>query len=298
MTKAIVVLSGGQDSTTCLMMACMKHGRDVHAVSFDYGQRHAIELQAAANVAKLLQVSHEIIPLGAGILQGTSPLTDSKQPLEQYESAEQMEAIIGDRVEKTFVPMRNALFLTIAANRAVVHGATHIYTGVCEADNANYPDCREVFVSHQEGTINEALGYSIEDQRNIVIETPLMFMSKAQSIEALDRLRGLPLLAFTHTAYDGQYPPVGNDHATLLRAQGFEKAGVPDPLVVRAHIEGCMQLPETDNYQQWIGTERWNDLVRAIKECYAIINPPTIASALPNTGDAADKYARDPLGAA
>jgi 7-cyano-7-deazaguanine synthase len=274
--KAIVVLSGGQDSTTCLMMAVMQHGQDkVHAVSFDYGQRHHIELESAANVAKLCGVSHEVIAV-RDILGGTSPLTDNKQPLEQYENAEQMEAIIGDRVEKTFVPMRNALFLTIAANRAVVHGATLIYTGVCEADNANYPDCRERFIEHQEGTINEALGLNetpiTQRPGYIEIITPLMHMSKAQSIAAMDRLGGLPLLAFTHTAYDGQYPPVGNDHATLLRAQGFEKAGLPDPLVVRAIIEGRMQIPATDNYQKVLGTGRWDGLVAAIKKCYPLLS--------------------------
>ncbi len=247
--KALVVLSGGQDSTTCLALAVKQFGAEaVRAITFDYGQRHAREIKAAKDVAFLLDVEQpEVIKLGDGILQGTSPLTNKAETLEQYENFEQMDQIIGTRVEKTFVPMRNALFLTIAANRAVVMGADQIWTGVCEADNANYPDCRLNFIHAQERAIHEALGLD-----SPLIVTPLIFTTKADSIRMLkDQCgpSGYGLLAFSHTSYDGQYPPVGHDHATVLRAEGFRQFHYPDPLVIRAHAEGLMPLPDSDNYK-------------------------------------------------
>jgi 7-cyano-7-deazaguanine synthase len=254
MTKALVVLSGGQDSTTCLALA-LKQFDSVAAVTFDYGQRHRREIDAARNVAKLMGVTeHEIVTLGP-ILKGTSPLTDPGAHLEQYQDHDSMADIIGDRVEKTFVPMRNALFLNIAANRAVVAGATVIVTGVCEADNANYPDCRASFLDAQEDAINYALGNDAHSNGRdgnghwLRLYAPLISMSKEESIHALASIGGLHYLAFTHTAYDGQYPPLGKDHATVLRAEGFLRSGYPDPLVLRANIEGLMELPDTVNYQ-------------------------------------------------
>lgn len=251
-TKALVVLSGGQDSSTCLFWATRKFGREnVSAITFDYDQRHRIEIEAAVKVAELARVAerHEIVVLGP-ILKGASPLTDSDQQLEQYDTFESMEQIIGDRVETTFVPLRNALFLTLAGNAAAALGATYIVTGVCQADNANYPDCRRSFVDAQEVTINLALGVAAEaDDRWMRIATPLMDMSKARSIQMAMSLEGAySALAFTHTAYDGQYPPVGKDHATVLRARGFQEAKVPDPLVLRAWRQRKMELPKTPNY--------------------------------------------------
>jgi 7-cyano-7-deazaguanine synthase len=256
-TKILVVLSGGQDSTTCLAIAMQMKATgqvdEVHALTFDYGQRHRREIDAAYQIGRLAGVdSHEFLEVGA-ILKGTSPLTDSSQELEQYADHDSMAAIIGDRVEKTFVPMRNALFLTLAANRAVVMGAKAIMTGVCEADNANYPDCRYDFISAQQAAINEALGFSGGDDGYIDIITPLMFLSKAQSIKHLLNIGGaeqFAWLAFSHTAYDGQYPPLGKDHATVLRAHGFEEAGYPDPLILRAVMEGAMPRPTTKNYER------------------------------------------------
>jgi 7-cyano-7-deazaguanine synthase len=247
--KVLVVLSGGQDSTTCLAWA-VKMGFDVAAVTFNYDQRHQREIQAARDVAALAGVvNHEIISMGP-ILSGTSPLTNPTEQLETYKDYASMDGIIGDRIEKTFVPMRNALFLTIAANRAVCLGATSLITGVCEADNANYPDCRQSFISSQEWTLNEALGTNDAPNRSrcVRIRTPLIHMTKAKSIHMMHDLGCIAWLAFSHTAYDGAYPPVGKDHASVLRAQGFLEAHLPDPLVLRANWEGLMALPETSNY--------------------------------------------------
>jgi 7-cyano-7-deazaguanine synthase len=242
--KALVVLSGGQDSTTCLWWA-KKYFEEVHAITFDYNQRHHREITAAKTVARLAGVkSHEVLKIGP-ILAGRSPLTNDQEQLETYKDYSSMDAIIGDRVELTFVPMRNALFLTLAANRAVCAGIDYLVTGVCQADNANYPDCRLSFIDSQKATIRQALG---NDRFEIL--TPLIDMTKDQSIH-LSRLVGAYItLAFSHTAYDGNYPPNGKDHASILRGYGFEQAGLPDPLVVRAWSEGLMELPNGANYTE------------------------------------------------
>jgi 7-cyano-7-deazaguanine synthase len=252
MSKALVVLSGGQDSTTCLFWAVQKYGAEnVHAVTFDYDQRHRRELDAAMVVRGLAKVQshhHTLVVLGP-VLQGRSPLTNPDEQLEQYENHGSMAKVIGDRVELTFVPMRNALFLVLAANLAAVLDIENIVTGVCEADNANYPDCRESFIAAMAYAANQALGRSVGMPGALRILTPLMRMTKDQSIELAMSIPGAYwALAHSHTAYDGAYPPTGKDHATVLRAHGFEVAGVPDPLVLRAVQEGLMELPDAPNY--------------------------------------------------
>ena len=268
MKKALVILSGGQDSTTCLALACRRYD-EVAAITFNYGQRHARELQAAADVAKICGIkNHWTVTIGP-ILQGASPLTDMNQTLEQYADYQSMDSIIGDRIEKTFVPMRNALFLTIAANYAVANGYSTLVTGVCEADNANYPDCRASFIASQEATINEALG-TTGTPAALTIETPLIYASKAESIHALNEIHALPLLGFSHTAYDGSYPPVGSDHATILRAEGFVQSGMPDPLVLRAVATGLMPLPATANYANAEMNDICINMMRGIAESHGL----------------------------
>lgn len=241
---AIVVLSGGQDSTTCLFWA--RHlGFEVHAVTFDYNQRHAREIEAATKVAKLAGVlSHEIITMGP-VLKGTSPLV-SDNALEQYADHKSLPG----GLEKTFVPMRNQMFLTIAANRAYIHNAEALVTGVCEEDYGGYPDCRQQFIHALAHACN--LGtFTGEDgaPASLAILTPLMHLTKKATVELALTLPGCyAALAWTHTSYDGAYPPVGHDHATLLRAKGFEEANVPDPLVLRAFHDCLMDLPDSPNY--------------------------------------------------
>jgi len=259
---ALVILSGGQDSTYCLAWATQQF-ETVSAVTFNYGQRHAAEIMAARRVAALLGVTdHEVVELGDGILKGTSPLTNKNEVLEQYTDYSEMDQIIGDRVEKTFVPMRNSLFLTLAANRAVVMGAGYLVTGVCEQDNANYPDCRRDFILTQQAVINEALGLNDGIQDPMIISTPLINTQKSQAINHMIEQGWYYLLAFTHTAYDGQYPPLGKDHATLLRAQSFLEAGVPDPLMVRAWTEGLVTADQVPNLETVLNAE----LMQKIRE--------------------------------
>ena len=225
-TKAMVVLSGGQDSTTCLFWA-KQNFDEVHAVTFDYQQRHRREIDAARAVAARAGVaSHEVVALGP-ILAGRSPLTDPSASLETYSDYQSMDKIIGDRVELTFVPMRNQLFLTLAANRAVVRDIFDLVTGVCEADNANYPDCRRTFITRVEDATAVGLGVA-----RFTIHTPLIALSKAASIVRAMAMPGcMDALAVSHTCYAGESPPCGTCHACTLRAEGVRQAGVADPLI-------------------------------------------------------------------
>lgn len=255
-SKVMVVLSGGQDSTYVLFWAKSVFG-EVHAVSFDYGQRHKAELMAARRIAFLAEVEHEVVELGAGILQGRSPLTNPAEGLEQYENHDTMEKVIGERIELTFVPFRNPLLLTVAANRAIIKGIDTLATGVCQDDGANYPDCTEEFVDAMSDMLTTALGTVV------TITAPLLHVPKQEAIARAAAIRGrYEALAWTHTAYDGLYPPTGHDHASVLRAHAFLLAGYPDPLVIRANMEGLMALPDTPNYD--LREQRITDTVAAL----------------------------------
>lgn len=251
---AVVVLSGGQDSTTCLFWAAKQYRR-VSAVTIDYGQRHAVELIAARRVLALAKEAnpdvewgpHVTVPVGS-ILQSTSPLT-SETELEQYADYHSLPG----GLEKTFVPLRNQLFLTVAANWAVHWGAGRLVTGVCQEDYGGYPDCRRAFIDAMEAAINEGLGLAPapespeaphRDGAMFEIETPLMYMTKAASVHLAEEVGAYTALAFSHTSYDGQYPPTGKDHATLLRAKGFDQAGRVDPLLARAYLDGLVDCPD------------------------------------------------------
>ena len=252
MSKALVILSGGQDSTTCLFWARQKF-EEVHAITFDYGQRHAIEIDAAKKVAELAGVkSHEVVSV-PNCLVSASPLTSNNE-LEQYKDAAQMEQVIGKRVELTFVPMRNMFFFVIAMNRAVAMGCKDLVTGICQEDNANYPDCTEAFRTAFEGCANQSLGTNVPMGNGYKIHAPLMNLSKAETVRLAHGLPGCwEALAYSQTSYDGKYPPTDMNHANVLRADGFMRANLPDPLVLRAHKEGLMELPATANYDAMRG---------------------------------------------
>ena len=266
-TKALVVLSGGQDSTTCLAWARNRFD-EVHALTINHGQRHAIEIAGAKMIGILGQLdSHEILTLPAGILEGTSPLTDPNQPVPQYTSQDE----VPDGVAKTFVPLRNQFFLTLAANRAFVLGCTHLVTGVCQTDYSGYPDCRQEFVDSLAETINKGT-FTGEDWLlgELTIHTPLMNLTKAESVALAIAEGAYGMLAYSHTAYDGSYPPAGTDAASLLRAKGFEEADIPDPLILRAWINGLTDLPETKNYSKVSVDKALSDLIAELGEDWAV----------------------------
>ncbi len=236
-TGWLVVLSGGQDSTTILarLLDMKNHNiEDIRAVTFNYGQRHDVEVVAALKIAALAGLSdrHEVVKIGDGILLGTSPLVNKENAVDVYADA----GALPGGLEKTFVPMRNQLFLTIAANRAVAafegYDQVVLLTGVSQEDYGGYPDCRSSFIQAVELAINSALDDpSLPDIR---IEAPLMTASKAQTVRiAQTTSRGFELLAYSHTCYNGETPPCGHCHACLLREKGFAEAQVEDPLVAR-----------------------------------------------------------------
>ncbi len=247
MAKATVVLSGGQDSTTCLFWALNQTFDEVAAVTFDYGQRHTAEIVAAEKIAKMAGIKkHTVLNLSPETLRSDSPLT-SDNDLEQYDD----HCALPGGLENTFVPMRNQTFLTIAAAEAYRNGHTNLITGTCQEDFGGYPDCRRVFVDAIEAACN--LGtFTGKDGAlpNLKIHTPLMDLTKAQSVDLAIRLGWdcWKALAYSHTAYDDAFPPTGHDHATLLRQKGFEEHGTPDPLVLRAIVTAGMEVPSSPNY--------------------------------------------------
>lgn len=270
MQKILLVLSGGQDSVTCGWWA-KERGFEIHAVTFDYGQRHSREIRCATLTAELLGVaSHEVVAI-PDCLRGTSPLVSCSQ-LEQYEDFNSLPG----GLEKTFVPARNLLFLTLAANRAYCLGINQILTGVCQEDYGGYPDCRRAFITAVELALNEGLfnadaGFPM----GAYILTPLMYLTKAKTVEmALDLgPDAYASLAWTHTGYDGAWPPTGHDHATLLRAKGFAGANTPDPMIVRAWYDELMPLPETSNYDAVRATKSANSFVQFIHRVYNELRP-------------------------
>lgn len=219
--NALVVLSGGQDSTTCLYWAIREFGKDaVETVTFDYGQRHRIELECAASIAANAGVKNTLLPIDTfGVIGGTA-LTEQGIAVAQGLDAQ-------THLPNTFVPGRNLIFLTFAAAFAYKRGSEHLVTGVAQTDYSGYPDCREDTITALQAAIR--LGMDNEIQ----IHTPLMHLSKKETVELARDLGALDAMAETHTCYKGQQPPCMECPACVLRAKGFEEAGIPDPLVVR-----------------------------------------------------------------
>jgi len=186
--KAIVVFSGGQDSTTCLFWALEKFD-EVVAVTFDYGQRHKLEIECAAAICKEQDVAHHILDMSLLNQLAPSALTRDDIEVAHGEDGE---------LPSTFVPGRNMLFLSFAGVVAHGVGARHIVTGVSEADFSGYPDCREVFIKSMNETINFAMDVSYE------IHTPLMFLDKSKVWKLSDELGQLEYVRQkTLTCYNG-----------------------------------------------------------------------------------------------
>ncbi len=220
---ALVVLSGGQDSTTCLYWALRKFGgsSNVAALTFDYGQRHRVELGAARKIAKIAGIHHEILPIDTFAALGGNALIDRKIEITGENDSPA-------HLPNTFVPGRNLIFLTFAAAYACQREIHDIVTGVAQTDYSGYPDCRRETIDSLEQTIKLGMSYPVE------IHTPLMHKSKAETVKMAADLGALEALAWSHTCYNGEYPPCGSCPACILRRKGFDEAGIPDPLEQRS----------------------------------------------------------------
>lgn len=217
--KALVLLSGGQDSTTCLYWAIDRFGDGaVSSISFDYGQRHRIELECAVEIAADAHIGHTCLPIDTFAALSGNALTDR-------EVAVRGEPEPTTGLPNTFVPGRNLIFLTFAAAYAYPRGIGHLVAGVAQTDYSGYPDCRAPTIR----AIEEALRLGMETE--IRIHTPLMHRSKRETVELARDLGALPAMALTHTCYDGTRPPCGVCPACRLRAKGFAEAGIADPLL-------------------------------------------------------------------
>lgn len=189
MEKALVILSGGQDSTTCLFWALNRFDH-VEAITFIYGQRHAIEVNCAGDICESQDIPHKIIYLGFMAQLSDSALIDHTAPIEDNEET---------GLPSTYVPNRNQLFITLAHAYAQKRGINHLITGVCQTDYSGYPDCREIFINAI------SVASNLGSEKEIVIHTPLMYMTKAEIWE-LAEVEGClsVILAETMTCYNGK----------------------------------------------------------------------------------------------
>ena len=213
--SAIVCLSGGMDSTTLLYEA-LNRGYWVWTISFDYGQRHRIELESAAAIAKNLGLIHKILRMDLTQVGG-SVLTDLGKTVPTQSEDKQL---------STVVPLRNTLFCSLAASYGEVIGVDEIFYGPVKEDYLAYRDCRRPFFDSLEQTLS--LGSTRED-RKVTIHTPLVDLYKAQVLELGFKL-GVPY-ELTHTCYNGQLPPCGECDACRERLDAFATVGRPDPLL-------------------------------------------------------------------
>lgn len=217
-TKAIVLLSGGLDSATCLAFA-RAQGFYCYTLSFDYGQKHQAELIAAANIAAHYCAEHRVFRLPINDFGG-SALTDDAMLVPNYQP--------GKHIPTTYVPARNTIFLSIALGLAEVLGVNDLFIGVSAIDFSNYPDCRLEYIRQFEQLANIATKAGVEGKR-FTIHTPLINLSKAQTIQlGLDH--GVDYQK-TISCYrsDTQGRACGNCDSCTFRKQGFSELGVNDP---------------------------------------------------------------------
>jgi 7-cyano-7-deazaguanine synthase len=221
MAKAVVLLSGGLDSAVALYLA-IEQGYEVHALSFDYGQRHNRELEAARTIAKQANIAaHQIVRLNLSDWGGSS-LTDTSIPVEDGD-------IHRTDIPVTYVPARNMVFLSIAASLAEAKGARHIFIGVSQVDYSGYVDCRQSFIDAMEKAINEGTVMGAEENRPIKIHAPFVNKTKAEEIQL-----GMELgvdFGLTWSCYKGEEKPCGTCDSCLLRANAFKEAGYEDPAI-------------------------------------------------------------------
>ncbi len=222
--RAVVILSGGLDSTTCMGIA-QDAGYELFPITFDYGQRHRIELEKAQAVARHYRVAeHRVVQLDFLSQFGGSALTDRSLAVPTGGVSPENEIPI------TYVPGRNLIFLSIAASYAEVKGAEALYIGVNALDYSGYPDCRPAFISAVQEVLRVGTKAGVEG-RPIRIETPLLHLTKAEIIRLGMRL-GVPY-ELTTSCYNGQEVACGECDSCRLRLKGFAEAGVEDPIPYR-----------------------------------------------------------------
>lgn len=206
--KAIVVFSGGQDSTTCLFWA-LKRFEEVIAVTFDYNQRHKTEIDCAINITQELGIVHHIIDMQ--LLNQLAPNALTRVDIDVTDGEE-------GELPSTFVPGRNLLFLSFAGVVASQVGAKHIITGVCETDFSGYPDCKDIFIKSLNVTLNLAM------DKQFIIHTPLMWINKAETWKLADELGALDFVRTkTLTCYNGIIAEgCGECPACKLRKRGYD----------------------------------------------------------------------------
>lgn len=209
-SAALVVFSGGQDSTTCLFWA-LKNFKEVHTITFSYGQKHSQEIEVARRIAKNAGVDFFLQDASFISQIGTSSLTDSSIRMDDEKPE--------GGFPNTFVPGRNMFFLSVAAVYAREHGIHHLVTGVSQTDFSGYPDCRDGFIKSMNLTVNLAM------DEQFVIHTPLMWLDKAETWALADQLGVLDLVRYeTLTCYNGiQGEGCGHCPACRLRAAGLKK---------------------------------------------------------------------------
>jgi 7-cyano-7-deazaguanine synthase len=220
--KAVCLLSGGLDSSTCLALA-RRESYACFALSFDYGQRHKHELQAAARIAALFGAErHLITKIGLDAFGGSALTADIAVP--KARSAGEM----SHGIPITYVPARNTIFLSFALAWAEVLGSSDIFIGVNALDYSGYPDCRPEYIEAYERMANLATKAGVEGLARLTIHTPLLQLSKAKIVELARELR-VPF-GMTFSCYDPapNGAPCGQCDACLLRRKGFEEAGVED----------------------------------------------------------------------
>lgn len=221
--KAVVLSSGGLDSTTVMAIA-RSEGYDIYSMSFRYGQRHALELDAAEKIAGVFGAKkHLVIDIDLKMVGGSALTGDIEVPKGRSEGE------IKEEIPVTYVPARNTIFLSYALAWAEVLEASDIFTGVNAIDYSGYPDCRPEYIEAFEYMANLATKAGVEGKTRLKIRTPLIHMTKARIIQ-----KGIELgvdYSMTHSCYDPspEGKACGQCDSCLLRKKGFKEAGIPDP---------------------------------------------------------------------
>ena len=214
MNKAVVLLSGGLDSSTTLFFAQFK-GYDCHCLGFDYGQRHKKELISARKIALKAKCPFEIVTIG--LPWKGSALLDKTVKMPHHRS------LTAKDIPVTYVPARNIIFLSFAASYAEAIGAKHIFIGANAVDYSGYPDCRPAFIKAYQAMLAQGLKTGVQG-KIIKVETPLIHLSKKQIIKLATRLK-VPL-SLTWPCYQGGKKPCGQCDSCRLREKGFQDAGI------------------------------------------------------------------------